>query len=84
MENKYLNELIALAKCHKIPHAIIIEGKDFAAVNNFLIEVFENALCVSEDIKPCKKCSGCIKIKAKSHPDIKIISPEKDAKSIKL
>ncbi len=84
MENTYLQKLIFLAKEHALPHAIIIESKNFASVKDYLIEFLKNAMCKENIKKPCEECSDCIKIKAGFHPDVKFIEPEKDSKSIKI
>lgn len=82
--NTYLQRLIFLAGEHALPHAIIIEGKNFISIKDYLSEVLENAMCKGSNEKPCKKCSDCIKLKAGCHPDVKFIEPEKDSKSIKI
>ena len=80
----YLQQLQLLAKNHTLPHAIIIECKNFASIKDYLKEFLEIAMCTAKDKKPCKKCPDCIKIESDSHPDIKFIEPEKDSKSIKI
>ena len=84
MENTYLQKLLLLAKEHTLPHAIIIEGKNFTFIKNYLKEILQNAMCTAKEEKPCKKCRDCVKIEAGFHPDVKFIEPEKDSKSIKI
>jgi len=84
MENTYLQKLISLAREHALPHAMIIESKNYVSVKDYLIEILENAMCKGNGKKPCEECSDCIKIKAGFHPDVKFIEPEKDSKSIKI
>ena len=80
----YLQQLQLLAKEHALPHAMIIECKNFASIKDYLKEFLAVSMCTAKDKKPCKKCPDCIKIESDSHPDIKFIEPEKDSKSIKI
>ncbi len=60
--------LYNMIKQRRIPQALIIEGDHEKAVR--LAQILAQAiLCDSLQDKPCGNCSGCIKVKAGSHPD---------------
>ena len=63
-------------------HAYIFEGERGAG--SFLAaKLFAAAqICEKSEVAPCGSCNSCILAKAGNHPDIHIISPLKDKKSI--
>lgn len=81
----YAKNLCGLAREGRLPHAVIIECADSAQARSAALETAENALCGSDEDMPCQKCGDCIKMHSNSHPDVKIISPERgNSKSIKI
>ncbi len=63
-------------------HAYIFEGERGAG--SFCAgRLFANALvCEKKEVAPCGTCSSCLLAKAGNHPDISIITPQKDKKNI--
>lgn len=78
--NKFSFEKI----CENPPHAIILESLNTQKANEEALKIAKRVLCLSDGAKPCEKCGSCVKITKGFHPDLKIISLEKDAKSIKI
>ena len=63
-------------------HAYIFEGERGAGSFS-AAQLFANALvCEKKEMSPCGACSACILAKAGNHPDISIITPQKDKKNI--
>lgn len=70
--------------CENPPHAIILESLNAEKSNEEALEIARSILCLASEKKPCGQCGSCIKIAKGFHPDLKIISLEKDIKSIKI
>lgn len=50
----------------RLPHALILEG-----TKSILPQILAAAaVCLNDEKKPCGHCSGCVKARAGSHPDI--------------
>jgi DNA polymerase III delta prime subunit len=60
---------------NKLHNTIIIEGEKGLGKKTLANIIATAAVCKGDD-KPCGKCSGCIKAKAGSHPDILRFSPQ--------
>ncbi len=58
-------------------HAYIIEGIQGIGKMSFALASSCVHFCLSEE-KPCFKCAGCRKVMEGIHPDVHIISPEKN------
>lgn len=84
MEENNLEELLSLSENHLIPHAVIVECSNIEDTMKIIKEITLRAFCTSESQKPCRKCSGCLKILSDSHTDVKVIAPEKGSSSIKV
>lgn len=67
----------------KLSHALIFEGADEITRLSAAKEVAAALVCKGED-KPCKSCNACLKAMKDSHPDIHILSKEKDSTMIKV
>lgn len=80
----YPNSLYKLAKERKLPHAIIIESKNIEKSYEEAIKAVNILLCKSDNQELCGKCSSCVKISNRCHPDIKTISLDSDLKHIKI
>ena len=53
----------------RVPQALIIEG-DHTRTTELARVLASGLVCQSQENKPCGTCSGCIKARAGSHPDI--------------
>lgn len=58
-------------------HAYIIEGAKGIGKESFALAASSIHFCLNED-KPCFTCPGCRKVLEKIHPDLHIITPEKN------
>lgn len=67
----------------KIPHAILIEGESGLGKTTLANFICAAVFCESEDA-PCGKCAGCRLFSGGNHPDITVIEPEKDRKTISV
>ena len=69
----------------RMPHAILLAGLTGLGKNQFAIDLAGILLCTeTPDDKPCGKCKSCKLFTAKTHPDIKIITPLEEGKSISI
>jgi len=69
----------------RMPHALLLTGLNGLAKNRFAIELAGLLLCTkSEDGAPCGKCRSCKLFSAKTNPDIKIVAPIEEGKSISI
>lgn len=77
-DKKTRETLNALDRRGSLPHAIIIESKNEEAANSLALFLAMYSVCKSENEKPCGQCDGCLKAKAKAHPDVFFPSPKKN------
>ncbi len=77
-------KLYELARKSRLPHAVIIECIDITEAYNVALKVAAIAFCTGSKSKPCQKCANCVKMNSLSHPDVRIISPKGNTKSIKI
>jgi DNA polymerase-3 subunit delta' len=69
----------------RMPHAVLLTGLGGLGKNRFAIELAALLLCAdSEGDTPCGKCKSCKLFLAKTHPDIKIVTPIEKGKSISI
>lgn len=80
VDNKTAENISSLFENERIPHAIIFEGAPecSTAVAKTLAKA---AVCTSNGVRPCGKCSACIKAEAASHPDIFILDGGSDPRA---
>ncbi len=64
------NQLGAMEKSARMPHAVILAGGDIKKREELVTLLSMWAVCSSENEKPCGVCRRCIKAKAKNHADI--------------
>lgn len=79
----FKNSITAAIRMSKLSHALIFEGADEITRLSAAKEVAAALVCKGED-KPCKSCNACLKAMKDSHPDIHILSKEKDSTMIKV
>ena len=63
------NELTAMEKSRRIPHAVIVTGGNESTRKDMCSFLSMWAVC-KEHNKPCGTCSGCLKAKGNNHIDI--------------
>lgn len=69
----------------RLGHGLLFHGASGTGKNAFAME-FSHWLMCEEPLtdKACGKCKSCLLIKAGSNPDLLILSPEEEGKSIKV
>ncbi|MEH6605443.1 MAG: DNA polymerase III subunit delta' [Pseudomonadales bacterium] len=69
----------------RLPHALLLVGHSGVGAENFALAFAEYLLCAAPSAGgACGECSGCALNEAGSHPDLKILSPEKPGGQIKI
>ncbi len=79
----FINSITLAVRSSKLSHALIFEGADEATRLSAAKEVATALVCKGGD-KPCKSCNACLKAMKDSHPDIHILTKEKDSTMIKV
>ena len=67
----------------KIPHAVLIEGESGLGKTTLASYLCAAVFCEGENA-PCGKCAGCRLYENGNHPDITVVEPEKDRKTISV
>ena len=69
----------------RLPHAIILNGLEGVGAEHLAYALAFRMLCSQVDKGiPCGQCSGCLTLKAGSHPDFYRLSPQEKSKFIKV
>ena len=77
-----LNDLI---DDQRLPHAIIVNALEGVGAEHLAQALAYRMLCSQVDNgMPCGQCSGCLTLKAGSHPDFYHLAPEEKSKVIKV
>lgn len=79
----FKNSITSAVKMSRLSHALILEGTDEATRLSAAKELAAALVCKGEE-KPCKSCNACLKAMKDSHPDIHILSKDKDSTMIKV
>jgi DNA polymerase III subunit delta' len=72
---------------NKLPHALLITGKEGVGKFIFAKKFANFVLCEqnpSDSIIPCGHCNACILCEANNHPDLIVVQPEEGGKAIKI
>ncbi len=64
------NQLEAMEKSHRMPHALIITGGSESTRVAFSEFLCKWCVCTSDSERPCGECSACHKAESKNHIDI--------------
>ena len=65
-------------------HAYIIEGAHGSGKTTLANLIAQANVCVSDGLRPCGKCSSCVKFLADCNIDIKRIPADTDVKNMRL
>ena len=69
----------------RMPHALILNGLEGVGADHLAFALAYRMLCNDVDKGiPCGQCSGCLTLKAGSHPDFYHVAPEEKSKVIKV
>ena len=72
ISKKSADEISAIFKGGRVPHALILEGAPQPAALTAKT-MAKACVCTSKGVKPCGQCAACKKAGAGSHPDIFIL-----------
>ncbi len=76
-------KLLEATEKQRLPHALMLVCQNHAEALIFA-ESFATFLLCHKEPKPCGECHHCQLLRAKSHPDFMLISPEKADGPIKI
>ena len=76
-------QFLRLLESGRLPHAFIVEGPEGVGKFTFSLFASTSILCTGKN-RPCGSCDACIKLRDGNHPDLYIISPEKESSQIKV
>jgi DNA polymerase-3 subunit delta' len=69
----------------RLPHALIVNGLEGVGAEHLAFALAYRMLCNQvDDGIPCGQCSGCLTLKAGSHPDFYHVLPQEKSKFIKV
>jgi len=84
LHEEIMDKLIKNVRLGTSQHAYIFEGERGAGSFE-AARLFANALvCDKISVAPCGSCNSCLLAKAGNHPDIHIVTPQKDKKNISV
>lgn len=63
-------QLTSLISSHRLPHAVVLESKNVKMAKSVAKEIAKACVCSSDNLRPCGRCSNCIKATEGIHPDI--------------
>jgi DNA polymerase III subunit delta' len=80
------DRLQTLRRSKQLPHAMLFSGAEGVGKYELAQAFAWSLLCKSpsETGNPCGQCSGCNLFEAGNHPDLTVIEPEEEGKSIKI
>lgn len=69
---------------NRLPHAILLQGQQGSGRRQFADALCAFLLCDHKGQKPCGQCRQCQLYNSGNHPDVLIVEPEDNSKSIKI
>src|SRR3990172_8341016 len=69
-----------------LPHGLLFAGPKGVGKYDFALSIASSILCENrkENSVACGACNACTLFKAATHPDLCIVQPEEQGKSIKI
>jgi DNA polymerase-3 subunit delta' len=78
-------KLVDLHAVGKLPHALLLSGTDGSGVNRLALAFAQYVMCANPGASgACGNCSSCGLTIASTHPDFKLLAPEKTGGQIKV
>jgi len=77
-QEKAIKLLKGTLRTKKIPNAFLFIGDSYIGKTQIAIAYAKALNCLNSEEDFCDRCSSCKKIEQGLHPDVKILSPEKD------
>ena len=78
---RVLERVEAFIASSRIPHAILIDGAEGTGKHTLAKYIAAAAVCTGDN-KPCGCCTACHLFSVGSHPDVRVITPEKKQLSV--
>ena len=79
-----LAQIAASADSGRVCHAYLIEGAVGSGRKTVAMHMAQSFLCTAEQGRPCGECLACRKVAKGIHPDVQILLPEKDKKTLSV
>jgi len=68
-------QIAAWLRDGRLPHAILITGREGTGKRRFALELARAANCKEHGADACGRCPSCVKAAALSHPDLHLLLP---------
>jgi DNA polymerase III gamma/tau subunit len=82
LKNKQIRKIYDLAVKKAVPHAILFESGNKNLCIDVAVNIAKTLMCQDKQNTPCNNCDSCAKISGNIHPDIEIIKPQNNQKTI--
>ncbi|MFA5576183.1 MAG: DNA polymerase III subunit delta' [Tissierellaceae bacterium] len=66
-----------------VSHSYLFEGEEGLGKRDLALVFAKTLLCEKEQAQPCNQCHSCRKFDSDNHPDLKVLTPEKNIISLK-
>ncbi|MBO4692823.1 MAG: DNA polymerase III subunit delta' [Clostridia bacterium] len=77
------DSVIGMLSSGRIPHAILIEGEAGCGKSELARFICKGIICRKNN-RPCGDCSGCRHFESGNHPDVLLVSPAKERKTVSV
>ncbi|MDR1627574.1 MAG: hypothetical protein LBR79_02220 [Oscillospiraceae bacterium] len=81
-KNKQIKKIYDLAVKKTVPHAMLLESGNKNLCVDVAVNIAKTLMCRDTQNTPCNNCDSCAKISGNIHPDIEIIKPQNNQKTI--
>lgn len=79
-----LAQITAAADSGRVCHAYLLEGIPGSGRKTVAMHMARAFLCMADGGRPCGECLACRKVSKGIHPDVQVLLPEKDKKTISV
>lgn len=69
-DTEVCRQITSLISSHRLPHAVVLESKNTRLARSAAKEIAKACVCTSDVLRPCGRCSNCVKAEEEIHPDI--------------
>ncbi len=71
-----INLLTRALSSGRLAHAYLFTGPDGVGKTRTAMTVANGLLCTDPELRPCRRCPGCLKFASANHPDFLVIRPD--------
>ena len=68
----------------RFPHALLLQGEPGVGKRTFARLLAQALVCRHKDRAPCGECPSCVRAKAGSHPDIRVVEGSGATRSLSV